>query len=45
MSQTTIEKSTLPNTANEIEISTTFQITIVNNNIRYEELDGNKQEY
>ena len=45
MSQTTIEKSTLPNTINEIKVSTTFQTIIVNNNTQYDEIDDYKKEY
>lgn len=38
MSQTTIEKSTLPDTKNVIEISTIFQTTFVNNITEFDEI-------
>ena len=41
MSETTIEKSTLQNTDNEIEVSTVFQTTIVNNNSKYDKIIDN----
>ena len=46
MSKTTIEKSTLPSTDNQIEISTVIQTktTIVNNNTEYDKIDDNKEE-
>ena len=44
MSETTIKKSTLSNPDNEIEISTTFHTTIVNNNTEYDKVDDDKEE-
>lgn len=41
MSQTTIEKSTIPDTDNVIEISTIFQTTFVNNNTEFDEIIEN----
>lgn len=38
MSETTLEKSTLQNTDNQIEISTVFQITIVNSNTKIDRI-------
>ena len=38
MSDTTIEKSTLQNKENQIEISTIFQTIIVNNNSQYDKV-------
>jgi len=46
MSKTTIEKSTLSSTDNQIEISTVIQTktTIVNNNTEYDKIDDDKEE-
>ena len=46
MSETTIKKSTLPSTDNQMEISTVIQTktTIVNNNTEYDKIDDNKEE-
>ena len=41
MSETTIEKSTLQNIDNQIEISTVFQTTIVNNNTKIDKIIDN----
>jgi len=38
MSKTTIEKSTLQNTDNQLEILTVFQTTIVNNNTKIDKI-------
>ena len=42
MSKITIEKSTIPETKNVIEISTTFYTTIVNNNMEYDRVEKNE---